>query len=442
MAVSDLIASEAPRSFSGPVSGPAEVQRIGEDLKAQRIKIVRVIARLNVGGPAIHAILLTEGLDHDSMRSVLVTGRVDPSEADMLYFAKERGVAPLIIPELGQKISWWQDLITLWKLYRLLLQERPQVVHTHTAKAGTLGRLAAVLARIPVRVHTFHGHVFHGYFGRLKAGVFVWIERILARFTTRIVAISTQQAAELSDRYRIAPRAKFAVIPLGLDIEPFLRSRPPKTEAASRNGQIIVIGMIGRLVQVKNHKMALRVCAQFVDNRWSDCAIKLVIIGDGELRSDLEQQSEVLGLRTIVSFDGWRTDLTKAYWDLDMVLVTSLNEGTPLTLLEAMASGLPFVATRVGGIPDLMVGAGKEQWSQGPAGSARYWIYDNGILVEPEDVNGCAAAILYLASDAVQRQHMGEAGRRFVEIRHNKDRLLQDIRALYKQLVFQEAVQR
>lgn len=398
------------------------------------IKIVRVIARLNVGGPAIHVVLLTEGLNDARMRSFLVTGQVGPGEADMEYFARQHRVTPVVLPRLGREISWRDDLVALWQLFRILVRERPDVVHTHTAKAGTVGRLAGILARVPIRVHTFHGHVFHGYFGPLKGTVFMWIERLLACFTSRIVAISPQQLDELCDTYRIAPRHKFVVIPLGFGLEPFLQIRRAGREGSSEShGREVVIGMIGRLVPVKNHEMAVRVCERVIRQGRSPGALRLVIVGDGPRRDELELQVQEAGLQSSIVFEGWRSDLPKVYAGLDLVLLTSCNEGTPVALIEAMASGLPFIATRVGGVRDLMVGEPRAVTE--PAGRPLYWIYDNGILVDSDDVGGCAAAVADLAADPDRMRWMGEVGREFVRKRYSKERLLDDMRALYDGLV-------
>jgi len=393
-----------------------------------------VIARLNVGGPAIHVVLLSEGLNDAAMRSFLVTGQVGPGEADMGYFARQHGVIPVVLPRLGREISWRDDLVALWQLYRILVRERPDVMHTHTAKAGTVGRLAAILARVPIRVHTFHGHIFHGYFGPRKTAVFVWVERLLARFTSRIVAISPRQLDELCDTYRIAPRNKFVVIPLGFDLEPFLQIwRVGKEGSPGSHGREVVIGMVGRLVPVKNHEMAVRVCERVIRQGRSPGSLRLVIVGDGPRRGELELQVQEAGLQSSIVFEGWRSDLPKVYAGLDLVLLTSFNEGTPVALIEAMAAGLPFIATRVGGVRDLMVGEAKAV--SGSGGRPLYWSYDNGILVDSDDVDGCAAAVSDLAADPDRMRRMGEVGREFVRKRYSKERLLEDMRALYDGLV-------
>lgn len=350
----------------------------------------------------------------------------------MAYLARECGVTPLLVPELGREVSLRSDLIALWKLYRICRRERPDIVHTHMAKAGTLGRIAALLARVPVRIHTFHGHVFHSYFSSWKTRAFLLIERLLAYGTTVFVAISDRQLTELVDIYRIAPRCKFRMIPLGLDLGPFLKMEgtADRPQAGHQQPSPTMIGLVGRLVPVKNPHMALQAIHRVLANG-NDEEVRLVVVGDGELRADLEGQANRLGLSGKVVFAGWRQDLPALYSRLDVVIVTSVNEGTPVVLLEAMASGLPFVATRVGGIPDLTVGS--EQVMRGGDGRTSFSVFDNGILVESGDVEGFAAAMVYLLGNPSRRHRMGLAGRKFVVERFSKERLIRDTQYLYSE---------
>ena len=398
----------------------------------QPIKIVRIIARLNIGGPALHTVLLTEGLNNERFHSILVTGVIGQGEGDMLYLARQRGVNPIIIPELGREISWRDDLIALWRVYRLLRRERPHIVHTHTAKAGTLGRVAAILAGVRIRIHTFHGHVFHSYFSPLKTRLFILIERVLARFTTKIVAISQAQLADLSGRYRIAAAGKFQVIPIGLDLAPLLEGRAGKqrVEPVESRGELTV-GFVGRLVPVKNPLMACRVFERVVRAGKVRRRLRLVISGDGDLKPELEAYLRNARLESQVEFTGWYQDMSDLYRRLDAIILTSRNEGTPVALIEAMAASLPFVATAVGGVRDLMVGP--ERPTSGPDGRPPFTVFANGILAESGDEEGFAAALAHLLSDARAMAGMGREGRRFVRERFSKNRLVADMRALYEQ---------
>ena len=401
---------------------------------------MRVIARLNVGGPAIHAVLLTQGLNDETFRSCLITGRVSEGESDMSYCAERYSVTPIVLSGLGREISWLDDLAAFWWLYRFFRRERPDIVHTHTAKAGALGRLAAFLARVPIRVHTFHGHVFHGYFGRCKTAFFLWVERLLALLTDRIVVISDQQFAALHRTYRIASRRKFVVIPLGFDLGSFLAIERSPAESCRPAGQGLVIGVVGRMVPVKNHAMAVRVCERVVREETGGVGLRLVLVGDGPLRPGLERQVKEAGLESSVDFTGWRSDQGKLYEGLDLVLLTSVNEGTPVVLIEAMAAALPFVATRVGGVPDLMVGEGRP--TTDVSGRVLYVVHDNGILVESGDITGAAAAVAYLAREPEVRRAMGRAGRQFARARFAKPRLIAEVRTLYMTLLAERGARR
>ncbi len=399
---------------------------------AGQTKIVRVIARLNVGGPSIHAVLLTQGLNDDRWASVLVTGTVGKLEGDMGYFADAQGVTPLVVPELGREISWFDDLTALRKLVGIFRRERPCIVHTHTAKAGTLGRLAALLAGVPIRIHTFHGHVFHGYFSPIKTALFLWIERCLAVVTTKIVAISAAQRDQLSGTFRIAPREKFSVIPLGLDLAPFLAiDRIQEPDGRREDSRPFHIGFVGRLVPIKRPALAVDAFRRLVEIRKGHVSPVLLFVGNGELREAVEDAAVRSGIRAHVRFIGWERDLGRVYEKLDVLLLTSENEGTPVALIEAMAAGVPFVATRVGGLPDLM--AGREQVVRRDGGRTVFSVWDNGILVAPGDVDGAAAGMEYLLSDALLRRRMGDAGRAFVTARFSKERLVRDVATLYEQ---------
>jgi glycosyltransferase involved in cell wall biosynthesis len=327
---------------------------------AVQYSVVRIIARLNVGGPAWHVIHLNGA----SARypTLVVTGAVDPGEADMTGEAVRRGVVVHRIPELGRRLHPAQDLVAFVKLVRLLRRVRPRIVHTHTAKAGVVGRLAAVVAGVPVRVHTFHGHVFHGYFSAAATRVFLAIERALARLTTRIVALSEGQATELSEHYRIAPRERITVVPLGLELDRFVTPDAPASAAARAAfrsevgaGHRPVVSSIGRLVPIKNHRLLLEAVA-ILQQRNLDAVF--VLAGGGPEEGALRRDASALGIAERVRFLGWRTDLEAIYAGSDAVVLASDNEGTPVCLLEAMAAGVPVVSTDAGGVPDIMRGRG------------------------------------------------------------------------------------
>jgi len=412
------------------------------------MKIVRIIARLNVGGPAKHVVWLTSGLQHAGFDTLLVTGTVPEGEEDMSYFADEAGVRPHYFPEMSREISL-KDAITVWKLFRLFLRERPDIVHTHTAKAGTVGRSAGFLYRWLTPgtligrpreckfVHTYHGHVFHSYYGRSRTRLFLAIERLLARMITdRLIVISKQQSVEIGEQFRVGRRGQLKVIPLGLDLGLF-------ADHASRRAKFrqelcvpdhtILIGIVGRLTEIKNHQMFLNVVRRMksLDPALRrQGAVRFIVIGDGGLRQTLELQSQQLDLDKDVIFVGGRKDPEYFYPALDVVALTSLNEGTPLTLIEAMANARPVVATSVGGVVDLL----GDVVEDGP-----YQVCRRGIAVPPGDADAFAAALSRIIRDRSLQQELGERGLEFVEVNYSKERLFEDIKCLYAELVHKKA---
>ena len=415
------------------------------------MKIVRVIARLNVGGPAKHVVWLTKGLQAPEYESLLVAGTVPPGEDDMGYFATETGVAPVFVPEMSREISP-KDALTIWKLFRLLLRERPDVVHTHTAKAGTVGRLAGFLYRWltpglllgrprPCRfVHTYHGHIFHSYYGSLKTRLVLLIEQTLARLVTdRIVVLSQQQQQEINQEFGVGRAHQFVVVPLGLDTNPFAdwRARRPivREELGLKNDDVLV-GIVGRLTEVKNHELFLEAAALCKEKFSKDSstgpgsvAVRFVVIGDGHLRTTLEHQARALGLAEDLTFLGSRRDLANFYPALDIVALTSRNEGTPLTLIEAMANERPVISTAVGGVVNLL----GDPISQDI--DASFVVCQRGLSVPPADAPAFADGLARLVMDAALRREIGERGLQFVLNNHSKERLLEDVRTLYADLL-------
>ena len=381
-----------------------------------KTRVMRVIARLNIGGPAIHTILLTAGLDAARFESTLVTGVEEAYEGNMLDLAAQKGVQPLVIPELGREINPLKDWVTLLKLYRLFRDRRPHIVHTHTAKAGTVGRMAARLAGVPVIVHTFHGHVFHDYFGPLQTRVFIGIERLLASLSDRIVTVSDGQRRELAD-YGVASRDKIAVVPLGFELDALLNCEPLRGQLRWELGipdGTALVGIVARLTAIKNHRLFLDAARLIVE---AGQAAMFLIVGDGKLRADLEAYVAELKLAERVIFTGWRRDLPRIYADLDVVALSSLNEGTPVSLIEAMAAAKPVVATRVGGVSDVILDK------------------ESGYLVQSEDAEGLARGILDLLRAPDRAREMGLAGRVAVHPKYASETLLANIEKLYLELL-------
>lgn len=377
------------------------------------LKVVRVIARLNVGGPAIQAALLTSGLDRERFESTLVTGVEDEREGNMLTLAGDEdfaaGVEPIVIPALGRSPSPLRDAFAFVSLLRLFRKVRPDLVHTHTAKAGTLGRLAAWLTGVPVIVHTFHGNVFSGYFRPVISRVIVAWERFLARLSTVVIAISKRQANELIGAGFAKPKVK--VIPLGL---PLVRFKPRTAEGRARARRTldiaedsVAIGFIARLVPVKNPELMIEAIAELGRARSDVC---LVVAGDGPLRETLIDAAAMHGVE--LKMLGWRADLDDVYMALDAVALSSRNEGLPVALIEAMASGVPVASTDVGGVADL--------FAEGELGE----------LAEA-DPRSLAKAI---ESAITSPQSRIEEARSSVLDRFGEKRLISDIAGLYEEL--------
>lgn len=411
-------------------------------------KIIRIIARLNVGGPAKHVVWLTSGLQDAGFDTLLVTGTVPEGEEDMSYFADDEGVTPLYFPEMSREVSL-KDAITVWKLFRLFLQERPDIVHTHTAKAGTVGRTAGLLYRWLTPgalvgkpreckfVHTYHGHVFHSYYGRNRTRLFLVIERLLARMITdRLIVISKQQSVEIGEQFRVGRSGQIKVIPLGLDLglfKDYATRRARFRHELCIPDHTILIGMVGRLTEIKNHQMFLNVVSRL---KLMDPAfrrqgeVRFIVIGDGALRQTLELQSQMADIDREVIFVGGRRDPEYFYPALDVVALTSRNEGTPLTLIEAMANARPVVATSVGGVVDLL----GDVVEDGP-----YQVCSRGLSVPPGDEEAFAAALSRIIHDQSLRQEVGERGLEFVEVNYSKERLFEDIKDLYEDLSHKKA---
>ena len=435
------------------------------------MKILRIIARLNVGGPARHVAWLTAATRRAGIESLLVAGIVPPGEDDMTYFAAAQGITPVIIREMSREISS-KDIVTIWKLFRLFLRERPDIVHTHTAKAGTVGRVAGWLYRWLTLsglwgrprpcffVHTYHGHIFHSYYGTFKTRLFLAIEKVLARMTDRVVVLSQQQYREIhgefgigrQGQFAVVPEGQFAIIPLGLDTRLFANWEQRRRAARSDLGigaADLAIGIVGRLTAVKNHALFLNAAARYRELfglvatiGGESRPVRFILVGDGDLRQVLEGQARALELRDELIFAGLRDDPENFYPALDVVALTSLNEGTPLTLIEAMANSRPVIATAVGGVEDLLGNCDPTATmrSNAQSGSAAFQICERGISVKSNDLEGFCQGLRFLLENAELCREMGERGRAFVEQNYSKERLAADVLALYEGLIGQNTV--
>ena len=348
----------------------------------------------------------------------------------------ERGVRPIYIPELSRELNPLKDLIAFVKICRIIKAEKPDIIHTHTAKAGALGRIAGIyyncLVRLPAcrqgrlrpfgarndavkLIHTFHGHVFEGYFNRLFRCIFILIERCLAYFTCRVITVSESVKNELAG-LGICQAEKIQVIPLGFELEKFLGVAPRNKE------EIVNIGIVGRLAPVKNHRLFLEAAASILKEK-PRLKARFKIIGDGQLRSELEEYARELKIAPWVEFTGWQKDLPAVYSDLDVVCLTSLNEGTPVSLIEAMASGKAVVATEVGGVPELLGEVAEERDG--------FSIRERGISSKPKDTQGFARALTFILANPEARKSLAQAAREYVKTVFSKERLVRDMENLY-----------
>ena len=417
-----------PTIVDGPLPTSATTAKPAPRLNhvSRPVRIARVITRLNLGGPAVHVVLATKHLAALGFTTTLITGKLAPGERSADELIAELDEAPVLIEQLERDPSFAKDVTTLLQLIRIFRRQRPDIVHTHTSKAGALGRIAAWIAGVPIRVHTYHGLVLAEHFSGGRSQFYIELERFLARLSTRLVAISPKQKADLETHFRIAAAEKIECIPLGLDLEPYLMRRAPSFVLRSEFGLLAsdnLVGWVGRLAPIKDPFLLVEVARRVVD-AMPTC--HFVVVGDGELRSELEDAVRQAGLTDNVHLIGWRTDLAEIYSDLDLVILTSKNEGTPLVLLETMACGKTFVATDVGGIPDLTAGEYEEREA------VRY--FENAALTT-RSATSLTAATLRLLGDPQLRQKMSEKAREFVSARFSASRLVGDLAALYESLL-------
>lgn len=409
--------ADCPKSSDAPQA----ILASSAEQPVARPKLVRIIARLNVGGPARQACMLHEK-QAPYLETRLMVGSLDDEEADMSYLlTSEHNV--LRLPRMSREISLWSDFLAFWSILRFLHKERPDIVHTHTAKAGTLGRLAAWLTRVPVIVHTYHGHVFAGYFGAFKTKLYVTIERLMGKISTQVIAVSESQRRELCSKYHVVPPQKIAVINNGFEFAH--SSQMCRQEARQRlglkPGDFVVI-WAARMVPVKNVQLLGRVIQMAAAGLNQ---IRFLVVGDGQERHKLE--SLIDGCKN-AQLMGWQRDMNPVWAAADLALLTSSNEGTPTILIEAMAAGLPFVATDVGGVKDLAIGPLSSLPSDMGYRAA------NGFLTvqTPE-------ALLYgigqIEKNPQEARRMGVAGRTFALERFSADRLVKDLNSLYWSLL-------
>jgi len=389
------------------------------------VRVLRVIARLNTGGPALHVSYLTSGLRERGYDTTLVAGSLARGEGSMAYVAEERGVDVVTLPDLHREISPLRDLRAAHRLAAIVRRVRPHIIHTHTAKAGAVGRTAAMLARDarpPIVVHTFHGHVLRGYFGPMRSQIFRTVERELASVSTALVAVSPEVRDDLV-ALGVAPADKFTVIRLGVELANRVDTSADGRARARRMMGIaadqFTVGWIGRMTAVKR---ADDILLAFKELREGGVDARLCLVGDGPDRDAIEDAAYKLGIVRHCLFLGYQVDVAPFYAAFDALVLPSANEGTPVSAIEALAGGKPVVATRVGGVPDVV----------------RDGV--DGFLVEPGDVAALSERMRELAHDRARARAMGEAGRARMLERYSVDRLLDDVDALYRRLLAEKGL--
>jgi glycosyltransferase involved in cell wall biosynthesis len=389
-------------------------------LASEPIRVLRVIARLNMGGPALHVAYLSAGLRSRGYETTLVAGDLAEGEESMAYVAERLGVTVTALPGLHREIAPLRDLAATIRVARMLRRERPHILHTHTAKAGAIGRIAALLMprrRRPIVVHTFHGHVLRGYFGWLRSGLFRRMERLLAYAADALVAVSPEVRDDLV-ALGVAPTDKFAVIRLGIELDERVRGNGASRAATRRTLGIadahFLVGWIGRMTAVKRTDDVLRAFKLLCD-RGVDAY--LCMVGDGPDFGHVLDLAGQLGIMRRCLFPGYQEDIGPFFGAFDVFVLPSGNEGTPVTAIEALAGGCPIVATRVGGVPDVVRDG------------------QDGFLVELGDVEALAEHLASLAADPELRRRLGEAGRERVAQRYAVSRLVDEVDALYRSLL-------
>jgi len=413
-------------------------RRTREEEKKRKIRILRTISRMNIGGASIHVKNLTENLNSEKFAARLITGTVSPGEGDMGYITNFKDNVRIVIPELQREISPSRDLKALFKVIREIHRFKPDIIDSHTSKAGVISRVAALICNLCQRrkiitVHTFHGNVLSGYFGRVKSFLFLMTERFMAKFTDRIIAISQSQKRELVNVYKIDSPKKISVLKLGFDLLPFQTSHRQKGTLRKKLGisnDTLLVGIVGRMAPIKNHRMFLEAGKQLIENQ-DKKEIRLILVGDGEECHHLEDYTDSLGIRENVVFYGWEKNIPMIYADIDILALTSLNEGTPVSVIEAMAASVPVITTGVGGVKDLL-----GQFQPGQSRNQSFRVCERGILCPENDPATFAGALNFmLSSDYLNEKHRFDKAQEYVLNHYSMDRLLNEIENLYQKLI-------
>ncbi|MFN5418053.1 MAG: glycosyltransferase [Flavobacteriia bacterium] len=383
-------------------------------------KVLRIINRFNLGGPTYNATFLTRFLDKD-FETMLIGGLPEKHESDSLHIVEEYGVTPVLIKEMQRVPNFKSDREAYLKIKQIIQEFQPDIVHTHASKAGALGRKAAFACNVPVVVHTFHGHVFHSYFGKVKTLLFKFIERRLAKKSSGIVAISEIQKKELSEIHNICPASKIKVIPLGFDLLKFNEKSKTERESVREKYGIkdeeVAIAIIGRLTAIKNHAFFFNVVENILSKGIQK--VKFFVVGDGDLKDFVVQKSQDInnkyGEKVILT--SWIKDIATFNAGMDIICLTSDNEGTPVSLIEAQASEVAIITTNVGGVKDIMLDG------------------ETGFIVEKGDLKDYCEKLVYLIENDEIRRKMSQTGWTYVRDKFHYTRLVKDMEAYYRELL-------
>jgi glycosyltransferase involved in cell wall biosynthesis len=387
---------------------------------SQKIKVLRIINRFNIGGPTYNATFLTKFLS-DDFETLLIGGLPEDGESDSLHILKEYELEPILLEEMKRKPSFYEDRKAYKRLKEIIREFKPDIVHTHASKAGALGRKAAHALKVPIIIHTFHGHVFHSYFGNFKTRVYKFIERKLAKQSTGIIAISNLQKEELSNNHNICSGKKITVIPLGFDLDKFHNNLEEKrfltrTEYSLTDDEVAV-SIIGRLAPIKNHSLFLEII-ELVSQKTTK-KIAVFIVGDGTERTSIERKIENMQLGSNVRFilTSWIKNIDCFNAGMDILCLTSNNEGTPVSLIEAQAANIPVISTDVGGVRDIV---------------------DDGItgfIVPKNSKEKFSEKLLLLIENEKMRKTMSQNGWTFVKNKFHYTKLVENMEVYYKKLL-------
>lgn len=390
----------------------------------RKIRILRIINRFNIGGPTYNATFLTRYLG-DEYETMLVGGLPEEGEADSLYILEKYGVKPILIEEIKREPNFSSDRKAYKKIRQIIKEFKPDIVHTHAAKAGALGRRAASAENVPVIIHTFHGHVFHSYFGKFKTRIFKEIEKRLAKRSTGIIAISPQQKKELSEIHRIVEAEKVEVIPLGFDLKPFnagrLKYRDEVREELGLEPNDVAVAIVGRLAPIKDHDFFLDVVEMIKDK--AEQKVIFFVVGDGSEKEHIEDRLKLINSSVkTVRLMSWVKDIARFNAGMDIVCLTSKNEGTPVSLIEAQAANIPVVSTDVGGVKDIIRNL------------------ETGIIVKDRRPELYADQLLDLINDEKKRAKLSQNGWNHVEEKFHYTTLVHNMDTYYKQLLRKKGV--